>query len=418
MAGDRCEGGSDLPALAGALSLTSPGCESLLDLPDSLLILTYQHAREHILPHRAVCRCKPRNPTAPDSPNNLTSPRPARRFREQLAHSDAFVLRLLDDRLLPRDPAADLWRHYPLAGWMLRADATFAAVFDGEGPAAAAARRRPRALGQSVSWAAFAPRAPARPERAPCARALWALARAVRDAGFGRLERLRLRAADLSVPAGGGVDGAGRGGDGGAAAALATALGGSRGLEKLDLRQCEVPSLLLLLFLVLRPLLLRPLLLRLLLLRRRRRHRPLMLLLLLHFDQRLVIYLFLQSMARRQVGPAGATAAAAAALLCSAPAFRPLVKVFDRRSIFLTAVQILAGLRGAGGVGGGDGGGGGAAVLGAGVGAAGPAAAALPPRPRGRHRPRRRAHDVPVPHPVRLVLTAGQTCFDRWSNMF
>ncbi len=63
------------------------------------------------------------------------------------------------------------------------------------------------------------------------------------DGRLRRLARLRLRAACLSVPpSGGGVDGRGHGGGdgGGAAAELATALGGSRGLQKLDLRQCEV----------------------------------------------------------------------------------------------------------------------------------------------------------------------------------
>ena len=121
---------------------------------------------------------------------------------------------------------------------MLGADAAFAATFDGEEPADAAARRRRRALGQSACWAAFggggARAPPPRAGPAPCARALWALARAVRDGGFGRLAGLRLRAADLSVLGGG------EGGGGGAAAALATALGGSRGMRTLDLRQCEV----------------------------------------------------------------------------------------------------------------------------------------------------------------------------------
>ena len=41
------------------MSLTISGqdqVESLLDLPDSLLILIYQHATQYVLPHRSVCR--------------------------------------------------------------------------------------------------------------------------------------------------------------------------------------------------------------------------------------------------------------------------------------------------------------------------------------------------------------------------
>ena len=122
---------------------------------------------------------------------------------------------------------------------MLAADAHFEAHFDCD---AALARRR-RDLGEGACWSAFVPAAGRSPSAgggaAPCGRALWALARAVRDRGFGRLECLRLRGADLgaAVTGGSGADG---GTGSGAAGALATALGGSRGLRGLEIRRCEV----------------------------------------------------------------------------------------------------------------------------------------------------------------------------------